>query len=373
MGDKLTFREWWDDPAQLPNNFLSNVGESIIEGACNLRTKYPKRFNRGGLLSPVMNALCDGRGYDNPPPIPPPLPFAGGRCLGEAYDAHITAITTNSDGTTSSRKSTALCIGEIVDIRIAQAETGDDTRGLLVITDNGPSSPRDRVISTYPVRPATTRISKIEIFGADGALDDGRCDPPSGYPDDPPDNDGDFDTTVTVDTYPDKPDGEREPVDVDITYDRDNEGGNRICGEAGGVRFCITSTGIESGNDAEETVGDDTDGGGAPPDDLAEAEGEEGEEAEELDPAIKWVTVEITTLPFSGKVVTHADTRDNDYFAGYFHWLVEANSKMWYMPAIPIRKELSVYKAPEGVQGYRLYAVNGATLKPTTYKEQTEE
>ena len=50
-------------------NILIPVGEKILEGACELRRKYPNRYTNGGILAPVMDSLCEENGHLPQPPM----------------------------------------------------------------------------------------------------------------------------------------------------------------------------------------------------------------------------------------------------------------------------------------------------------------
>lgn len=111
------------------------------------------------------------------------------------------------------------------------------------------------------------------------------------------------------------------------------------------------------------------------PTDNPETPGVEDEEVEEIeveDTLVRWVLVEVTTLPYQGKTILQTNSANNDYFAGYFHWEVTTPTGKWKLPALPIRKERNAFLAPTEAIGYSAYAINGAKIKLTQYNQKIE-
>lgn len=100
------------------------------------------------------------------------------------------------------------------------------------------------------------------------------------------------------------------------------------------------------------------------PEEEPPPEGEE--EIEEKDVVIAFIKVDIVTPPVKGKTILQKSENDNDYFAGYFCWLVEADGE-YRLTQEPIRKKKQIFIPPQYVTGYTMYAVNGAKLKATRY------
>lgn len=93
-------------------------------------------------------------------------------------------------------------------------------------------------------------------------------------------------------------------------------------------------------------------------------EGEE--EKKEKNVEIAFIRVEITTPPNRGKTILQKNSDDNDYFAGYFSWIVNADGD-YRLTQEPIRKQKQIFIPPVYATGYSVYAVNGAKFKVTRF------
>lgn len=175
-----------------------------------------------------------------------------------------------------------------------------------------------------------------------------------------------FDVTIDSD-----PDGSyRYPINVDvgginvnISYggmDIDFDGGGGSSGGDGGGG--TTTTFLPNPNDQDYVV--------SPPPGVAEDE--EIEEVEVEDEEIDWVLVTITTPPSGGKTILQSNPENNDYFAGYFAWVLTEGGVYW-LEQKPIRKIRQAFRAPENISGYRIYAVNDAKLQARQYTQIIEQ
>lgn len=98
---------------------------------------------------------------------------------------------------------------------------------------------------------------------------------------------------------------------------------------------------------------------------------EDVDEKEEVEEAgvIAYVLVEVSVLPRGGRQILFPDEEDNTYFAGYISWIDVVDGISYRRPEEPIRKKYNSFPVPLTASGYRVYSVNGAKLKVTTYKE----
>jgi hypothetical protein len=351
--------------AEVIDSTLADMADTAIERACSLRAKYPNLLRGGGMLTPVMDRLCDQNGYSLPP-SPNPPPFTGGQCCGVMYQVEIKAQVRTSKGW-AEVVNRPILEGAISDVRIERGAGGDPLYDYYVIDhhQNNCASPKTSYLQASYYT-GEIYITDVSVGRTDGQPD--NCgDPPSGgLPPDPAIDPDDFGRTVTICGTPNDAENQR-CVDVNIDFDPFlDENGNQ-CFTIEGLKYCFTPDGVEKQDD-ETTPTDET----PAPDELEPTEGDETEEQEEEDETIRYVTTEITTLPRSGKSVWHTGTGNNDYFAGYFNWTTTTSTGVYRHPTIPIRKELQIYQKPEDATGYVAYAVNGAKIKVTKYVQPQE-
>lgn len=100
------------------------------------------------------------------------------------------------------------------------------------------------------------------------------------------------------------------------------------------------------------------------PEEEPPPEGEEKKEEKGVD--IAFIKVDIITPPVRGKTILQPNEEDNDYFAGYFNWLVNADGD-YRLTQEPIRKKRQIFIPPDYVTGYSVYAVNGAKFRVTRF------
>jgi len=208
-------------------------------------------------------------------------------------------------------------------------------------------------------------IEPVDFVRVDGQPDTCGNPTPTTLPD-PPIEPSDFSRDVVVCATPaDATDQRCNDITIDFEPTLDDNGGQ--CFTIEGQKYCFTPDGVEKQDDPVAPT-DET----PSPDELEPTEGDETDEQEEEDETIEYVTTKVTTLPRAGKSVWHVGTGNNDYFAGYFNWTTVTSAGTYRHPTIPIRKELQIFKKPQGATGYVAYAVNGAQIKVTVYKQPAE-
>lgn len=342
---------------------LSDVGEAVIAGVCNLRDKYPQTF-RGGLLNPVMDRLCVENGHPPTGEINS-ASFTGGQC---SFDYFVyLQVNFNSDGSPRIVQKTVkgAITGEFSYSVFGTFGSQNETTGwhVYIETSWGRSQAEIIYVPTGTPPPGNNVLKITSVVPKGGQPDD--CGDPPVTPD-PPIDPGDLNRTVEICGTPSDAENQR-CVDVNIDFDPFlDENGNQ-CFTIEGQKYCFTPNGVEKQDDelpTEETP--------PSPDELEPTADEDTEESSEEDENIVYVTTEITTFPSSGKSVFHAGTGNNDYFAGHFNWTTSTSTGLYKHPSIPIRKQLQIYVKPKEATGYTTYTVNGAKIKVVKYKKPVE-
>ena len=104
-----------------------------------------------------------------------------------------------------------------------------------------------------------------------------------------------------------------------------------------------------------------------PPDDpdYEEDPKEPGDQEEDGIERFKWLVVELTRLPVSGKIITKSDGQIITY-AGWVEFRVKGRG----LPRIQLNYPLGIFPAPESCDGYAVTFTNGAEGKVTVIKEK---
>lgn len=354
------------------NNYHNRVGESIgglagisaennvIMGAvvpalCTLASTYPNEWAAPPYTRGWVNGACGDSGLSG---FPPPQDFPpGGQCP-EFYT--VDYVVTSSNGIVLEREGDVQ--GPVLNMYLGGA-------GVLFDTTRGNPPTRNTFLFDSAGPYASLDIRSITLRS--GGIDD--CgNSPDYYVPDPPKNANDFSISVT-----------HQDNSTTIYKSNTNIGGNTsISFTSGGTSINVTGDGVfvEQDNDP------DTGGKKAPPpggtttdfvpspnnEDFVVSpppgveEDEEIEDVEVEDEEIDWVLVDITTFPTNGKSILQKDPENNDYFAGYFSWILAEGNGYW-LGQQPLRKQFSAFKAPDNITGYRIYAVNGAKLSVRQY------
>jgi len=383
------FRDFGND---LLHHQLMNGGRKF---ACRLWTAYPDQFSRNqglgrNMVETYWNNMCD----DPPPPKFPP--FEGGQCP-VVYDifyregdvpGQMPSLNSGRNVTSarlqgpltecSVRETVNTAYLKVTNYVGIQREAEGGHRGstylrklFIVRADNQP----DLCGNPAPVYPPTTPPQPgQESYDAPITNNDGTdFTVPLGW------FNIDFNLPLTINVGPPQLDFTMElNVDgIDLNFGPDKEfpdGTPKPSGPGGEDKlndkiFDNTQNTNDKIDDVSKKTDDILDKIGEDYIDLTDYTGTEQpaeDEAEEDDPEVEFIIVDVIGEPKKGKTILFDDPNDNVYFAGYFHWMVDAA----YSEILRIRKASNVFVKPYWATGYKCYAVNGTKFKITSYKKK---
>ena len=362
MGIIKSINDWEEDVGENVGDYIQDTLTKTTEFLCGIRAKYPNSFFDRSFGRGLANSIC--RNLGSGAVLPEPAPFAGGQCVGVQYEVLMTADPTFNGAPRAETSARLVLFGPITDAGVNRPIPGNDPR-IIGFFAFGKDVLGNDFETASPIGGVgwEAELTSIQVNRIDGLADTcGNVEP--SFPPDPPRDSSDFSTTVTV-CDRDEDGNEINCEEVEVVLPEEDTINFPVCVVVDGKKICLDADGwtIEDAP-FEEPV---------KPDDLEEETGEETEEESEEDERIRWVSVEITTLPSQGKQIFHRNSVDNDYIGGWLVWTVKAGGRLWHLPALPIRKTWGIFDAPDGVAGYRIYAVNSAKLRPTVYKVPIEE
>lgn len=376
----MTLLDSWRDMMEAfgensPQRKLFPFFEEYAKAWCKVVQKYPRLVGIPIYGKAFVSQVCPPLGYPDPPYMPPPR-HPQGQCEGVPYDIFLTIQRQFNDEPPVTYVSPRLRVwGQIEDIGIRQNPNRDTSflEGYVTGYDENGES----YTTTTPVGGVgfTGSLVYANVQRADGKPNDTDCyKPEDDLPEDPPINPDDFNPTVPFPRT--DPDGNPAPpwyIPIEINLNPDVEFNLDLT--INGDKYDIDFDGFSKRDKPPEITippkkkpGDD---GVIESPDLTTEEEDVVEEEVEENEELLWVLVDITKNPFKGKTLLFANSQDNTYFAGYLSWLVNGQ-ETYRMSEIPVRKRYSAFKAPEGVNGYRLVPVNGAILSARKYTQQLE-
>lgn len=97
------------------------------------------------------------------------------------------------------------------------------------------------------------------------------------------------------------------------------------------------------------------------------------EQAEEEDVSVEYLTVTVTTPPCSGRTYVSSNPDNVHFNAAYLRWTGTGGGAEFDFPDIPIRRLKTLHRRPDDAGGYKIYAVNGASIAVTKFMKQAEE
>lgn len=331
--------------------YMVDTAKGIAEGACSIASKYPKKY----LVNPYARGLISGICSDTPTPVPQPdpPPFEGGQCPTIYAVRYIVYSFSNQPF-----ERVKSLYGKIGSFFLAGGN-------LFAVAGRG-GRPDAAIATAFDLAGPYSRFEILSVTRTDG-LEDSCGSLPDAYPDDPETDPEDFKKTIIINTY-NSDGGITNTSEYNYNF---NGGSTNIFGgdvNIGGSSITLDLGGISVDVDNSRSIGG---GGGNPPgsdnQDEEEVTSEEGEEEVEVESdKVLWVLITISKEPHRGKVILQPNQADNDYFAGYFYWIFNVGAGYSYQLQ-PIRKLRTAFKAPEGITGYRAYAVNGARISVTQY------
>lgn len=360
MGVFKRFDEWHVDNGNGAANILHDVATETARFICDVRETYPRSFFDRGFGHGVANYVCNA--FDKPPLNPPVPPFQGGQCEDLTYKVECLwqgdpRVQTQVEGKVES---------------VECSISGD--RFYRVIVNRG--LPNEVVGNNSNQLHQGAQSDGVEISVVGDGVD--NCgNPPTQFPPDPPRDPVDFSRQVVINNY--NNDGDIiDSQDILVVLDDKDVYNFPIVVNFGGIDISLNldGFGVPDVEPSPEDIGGEG-GGGLPvvqveppllAEELEEEEKEEVEEEEEEDETIEMVAVVIVKEPVHGKTILQLQERNNNYFAGYFVWMVDTPAGRHDLPHIPIRNRRCIFRSPGQTAGYRLYSVNGATLRATTYK-----
>ncbi len=354
----------------------------IVDGAtkvaCYIAEFHPDNYNQ---TTPFLRALIDStcRAINEPGLLPRPEPqFNGGQC--DTFDYTVTVTFDrffNGDFVQEQTFVFNAVPGAVLGAVARQTPNDPRLIEIHVISSNPPANP---AVTDRPIGGAgiSAEITNVTVEPADSSDADicGDPKPPDRPPtgDVPPEEkrftvnfDGD---DVTFDLDLDSMTGTsltfvNNDFDVTInldgfsTDDSDTSSGGGGAGGAGGDG--TTSEEEEPRFRSKKTF---------KPEELEETPvGIEVEEVEEEDETIEFVTVTVVGLPDSGRTYVSQNPEDIHMNAAYLRWTGAGEGAGFSYPDIAIRRLQTVHRRPDEAGGYRVYAVNGATISVSTYSE----
>lgn len=385
-----TWRDAWENYSNNAGDAAGELTSQVGAHICKLYRKYPNNWAISPFSRGFLNSVCPPLG-ENPPPLIPPQ-FQGGQCAGVLYRLYLRKTTIN----------TTTCNIVNNNFEFTRDVTGPVGNWYFLTTQNfsancptpgTPLSFNDVWIPTGTgLVKLDTNVVRIRSSGAvygnwelydiqrvDGLPDNCGSLPPQIPPNEPYDP-GDLAPTFNINVY-----NENQTIinnqDFQANFNPNFEFEFPINFELNNHEFNFNFEGLDGSdnpdgdnyttnvyNDRRTFRNDYYDEEDQPPSDPPNADPEGGSESEELESdLIEYVLFTITTLPTNSKVIVQKDAGDNDYFAGYFSWILYHNGARFYSEQIPIRKKRQYAKAPPESQGYRFWAVNGAKIKATTF------
>jgi hypothetical protein len=301
------------------------IGKAALNASCNLlqqpsQLEKLNKYERG-----VYRGLCGNAGF-NLPVTTTSIAGAGGQCP----VGYFSTIQYVFEGTATTRE-VGIWYGKLKDIKF------NSTRDRILIVGGSPTNANAtqeyEFLATGSAQRPFSSFKLISIRRSDGQPDNCGTLPniPGADPNAPPPPE----TCITVDLP-----GEVSPVQLCRPPNTPQNGKN--CFTGGGYSVCLTPDGVEINEEK-------------PP------------EIEVLD----WVLVTITKFPpEKEKTIIQKVEANNDYFAGYFNWIVTLDGVDYRTPSLPVRKTKNAYKAPDNLKTYAVYSVNGAEFSVLEKKKK---
>lgn len=389
-----TWRDAWQ-------NFNNNLGDSAGEltsqvGAqvCKLYRKYPNSWLISSFGRGYLNAVCPPLG-ENPPPSSPP-PIQGGQCPGVQYriEGNLELTNISNCNVFNDPFSAVVVTGAITSFEFIGDGQVDPVNqncgggvgyrgGFWVNHQGGTTQITQGHYGTAPnsagVNAGLSNLNSLTVTRLDGLPDNCGNLPPTLPPNEPFDP-ADVNIDITVNTY-DTTGAPTGNVTFNVEFDSNQEFEFPLNLTINDTDFNFNYEGLDGSDNPigdgnttniyndrrtfNENVYREVD---RPPTPDETPDADDGTQDEEvLDNTIEFVLLTVTTLPRAGKTILQSNSENNDYFAGYFSWILSVGGQTYYSPQTPVRKQRSYFKAPQEVMGYRYWAVNGAKIKAQTY------
>lgn len=374
------------------------IGVPIVKFACKLWNQFPDYFTQEfagfAFTRGLMNSVCP-----NVPPPPSP-DFLGGQCN---FYYTIETFYTYLDNQGEVKENVAYGSGILGPI------SGVRNNGNQLLVDAAGANPSYPEIFPGSYRYGEPRVPKVISVRLARVIPQGNnvdnCgNPPPKYPvnNPPPEGIGD---TITIDN------GDNTTFDVDInwkpTLDVNLQPTIVLVGigmlfDVGGIKFELDLGGLHIYNPQFEVTfeGDKIirepsptlpDGqphpypSPKPPpptvnnpeeesEELEEEETEESEEEDkEEDKEIVFLILELTHIPSKVNATFGATLDDTIYYAGWFCFTLSNDSGRYNFPLQYVRSRRTIYRPPEGANGFRYTLTKGAKGFARYYTHKLEE
>lgn len=342
----------------------------IVDGAtkvfCYIAEFHPDNYNQASpFFRSLLDSTCKAKGEGGLTPRPDT--FVGGQC-DALYRVYITARKTfTNTGEFIQEREVYLSIhpGPINKVYIEYQPIERGFTGVFAIIE---ASPPDEPYRDD--RPLGGNNISEEIISTRIVRDDGQ-----------PDECGDPDLPERPSTEP-IPEAEKHfnvTFDDDVmVFDLDLSAPieNRLVFINNDFNVVVDLDGFKTETEPEKPTVVDDPGGKTTvfkPEELDKTPVlEEGEEVEEENEEVEFVTVTVTKLPDSGRTYLSENADDIHINAAYLRWMGTGDGARFSYPDIAIRRLKTVHKRPDEAGAYRVYAVNGAKISVDSYTEKVE-
>lgn len=398
----------WNPAPGTPGDALYQIAGGVKDFACSIWNRFPYEYvPNNPVTSPIKylwNANCAMPPTSQPPVVTPPPPFQGGQCnfgyqlfmrfdRTQLFAGQCQNVQDPSTG--SPLQVFATVWGPVQSVFLSQpksATCGNGFSGFSIVCHGDYAGARQAnpvtVVKqlTNPIGETLyTNIAELVVTPVGGVPD--TCgNPPAVFPPGNPPSSETFNVTVNDnDTTIDIPVTWNGDVNIPITF---NAGGVNITFDFGGIDFSWNGDINIGGNGANPfpekppvTIGPGTNspgGGGTNP-----SPGEPFviqkppiivEPPTPLDepppPGEEIIYVEITVLSIFNDIknaIINVNPSDSVYFAGYVAWTIEGAPLATIAPEIPIRRQRNLFRKPDEFDGFKVRAINGASLSVTTF------
>jgi len=342
----------------------------IVDGAtkvfCYIAEFHPDNYNQASpFFRSLLDSTCKAKGEEGLTPRPDPV-FIGGQCPGIQYEVLVEADSNFNGGANQPRSSRLIVFGPIERLFIGRDSPVNDPRILALQCFARDAFGEEKYFGdVYGGVGWNAEITSVVINRSDGLLDDcgdvGQEERPTTDP--VPEAEKQFNVVFDDDVM---------VFDLDLSTPIEN----RMVFINNDFNVVVDLDGFKTETEPEKPVAVDDPGGDTTTFDPEELDKtpvlEEGEEVEEENETIEFVTVTVTKLPDSGRTYLSQRSSDIHMNAAYLRWMGTGEGREFSYPDIAIRRIKTVHKRPDEAGSYRVYAVNGAKISVDTYTEKAE-
>jgi len=342
----------------------------IVDGAtkvfCYIAEYHPDNYNNASpFFRSLLDSTCKAKGEEGITPRPDP--FVGGQC-DTSYRVYITTRRswTNTGEFISEREiNLSVHPGPINDVFVEFQPIERGFTGIFAVVLASPPEGPYRWEQMIGGNNITEEILSTRIVREDGQADEcGDPDLPERPTTEPvPEAEKQFNVVFDDDVM---------VFDLDLSVPIEN----RMVFVNNDFNLVVDLDGFKTETEPEKPVAVDDPGGKTTtfaPEELDKTPVlEEGEEVEEENAEIEFVTVTVTKLPDSGRTYVSENADDIHMNAAYLRWMGTGDGARFSYPDIAIRRIRTVHKRPDEAGAYRIYAVNGAKISVDIYTEKAE-